>query len=359
MTLTQPKPQTVPVNKVLSDYAKLSKQVRDANLLEKDIKFYIKKFIQVSALSLLAWGGVVLLHGSPLALIIAPILGILGAQYGFLAHEAGHKQVFKTNKVNDWSALITANLLVGLSFGWWNKRKHNYHHANPNTVDKDPDINIHVLTFTKEDYDSRKGFEKVLTKRQGYLFPILLLFTGFDLLFESVKTLTATKNRLDRSLLELGLIVLRFAIPGFILFSLFNPFVAGGFMLIQMMIFGLFMGGAFAPNHKGMPIIPKDMKVDFLRRQVLTSRNIKGGVIVDNLMGGLNYQIEHHLFPSMPRPNLKKAQKMIEEFCQEHNISYLRTNLFESYGIVIRHLNEVGIKGADPFECPMVAQYRS
>lgn len=358
LTILEIESPSRPTPKALSDYAELSKKIKEANLLEKNVNFYVRKFIQVSALSLLVWGGVVLLQGNALALLLAPLLGVLGAQYGFLAHEAGHKQVFKTNKVNDRSALIIANLLVGLSFGWWNKRKHNYHHANPNTVGKDPDINLHVLAFTFDNYNEKKGIEKVLTKRQGFLFPFLLLFTGFDLLFESVKTLTLRTNRLDNSILELSLIVLRFAIPAFILFNLFNPFIAAGFMVIQMMVFGLFMGGAFAPNHKGMPVIPKDLKVDFLRRQVLTSRNIKGGLFMDNLMGGLNYQIEHHLFPSMPRPNLRKAQQIIEHFCREHKIPYMKTNLFESYKIVIKYLDEVGLKAADPFECPMVATYR-
>ena len=62
------------------------------------------------------------------------------------------------------------------------------------------------------------------------------------------------------------------------------------------------MGCSFAPNHKGMPVLSAGHTLDFLRKQVLTSRNIRGGWFVDILLGGLNYQIEHHLFPSMPRP---------------------------------------------------------
>ena len=75
--------------------------------------------------------------------------------------------------------------------------------------------------------------------------------------------------------------------------------MAFAFLGVQLAVFGLYMGSTFAPNHKGMPLLPRDSKVDFLRRQVLTSRNIKGGWIMDTFMGGLNYQIEHHLFPNM------------------------------------------------------------
>ena len=105
------------------------------------------------------------------------------------------------------------------------------------------------------------------------------------------------------------------------------PLLAVGFIVVQQAVFGLLLGGSFAPNHKGMPIVPKNAKVDFLRRQVLMSRNIRGGLLTDFMMGGLNYQIEHHLFPSMPRPNLRKVQPMVREHCAKHGISYTETSL--------------------------------
>lgn len=357
MTIIETRPAT---DRVKSIYADLSKRVRDADLLKKDVPFYVRKFIAVTVLALAAWAGVLLLAGSPWALLLAPVLGILGAQYGFLAHEAAHKQVFDSNKLNKWSALFIANLLVGLSYGWWDKKKHSPHHANPNTVDRDPDINISVLAFTPEDYaEKSKGkLFSPLTRYQGYLFPFLLLFTGFDLLVSSVRSLTEKNSNLENRWLELGLIAARTLVPLAVLLVFFNPFIAVGFVLIQMAVFGLCMGGAFAPNHKGMPVIPKDLKVDFFRRQVLTSRDIRGSWLVDNLMGGLNYQVEHHLFPSMPRPNLRKAQTIVRDFCAEHNVSYMETRLFESYGIVMRYLNRVGLRDSDPFSCPMTTQFR-
>lgn len=357
-TANAPVPDKKLKNKTQTDFALLSAKVKEANLLSKTEGFYIRKFIQVTLLVIAAWIGTVFFSSSLLVLIFAPILGILAAQYGFLAHEAGHKQVFESNKKNEWFALFTADLLVGLSFGWWNKKKHNLHHANPNTVGKDPDIAIRVLTFTKESYDQKKGLEKVLTKKQGKLFPFLLLFTGFDLLWESYKSLLEKGSNLEHRKLELFLLTVRIVVPLAVLFILLPPVTAIIFAVVQMMVFGLFMGGAFAPNHKGMPVLPKDSKVDFFRRQVLTSRDIKGGWLIDNLMGGLNYQVEHHLFPSMPRPHLKKAQIIVKEFCAEKEVPYMETRLLESYKIVMKYLDEVGLKEADPFECPMVNQFR-
>ena len=81
--------------------------------------------------------------------------------------------------------------------------------------------------------------------------------------------------------------------------------------MVQQGLFGLYLGCSFAPNHKGMPTLTEADRLDFLRRQVLTSRNVRGGCLVDFVLGGLNYQIEHHLFPSMPRPNLRHAQPIV------------------------------------------------
>ncbi len=75
-------------------------------------------------------------------------------------------------------------------------------------------------------------------------------------------------------------------------------------------------------------------------------------------MGGLNYQIEHHLFPSMPRPNLRKVQPLVRDYCAEHGVPYTEVGLFESYGIVVRYLNHASLRAEEPFSCPLATQLR-
>jgi fatty acid desaturase len=91
-----------------------------------------------------------------------------------------------------------------------------------------------------------------------------------------------------------------------------------------------------------MPILAADDQTDFLRRQVLTSRNVRGSRLIDFALGGLNYQIEHHLFPSMPRPNLRHSQAIVREFCHQHGIAYCQTTLLRSYAQTLQHLHQVG-----------------
>jgi fatty acid desaturase len=126
-----------------------------------------------------------------------------------------------------------------------------------------------------------------------------------------------------------------------VVFLVLSPLQAVAFIAVQQGVFGFYMGCSFAPNHKGMPVFGPDEEVDFLRRQVLTSRNIRGGPFVDFALGGLNYQIEHHLFPSMPRPTLRQVQPLVRKFCAENDVSYCETSLLRSYGQALRHLNDV------------------
>jgi len=127
-------------------------------------------------------------------------------------------------------------------------------------------------------------------------------------------------------------------------FVVLSPLRAVVFLVVQQGLFGVYLGSSFAPNHKGMPVVGKDERGDFLRRQVLTSRNIRGSLLTDLAPGGLNYQIEHHLFPSMPRPNLRQAQAPVQVFCAQRGIPYSETGLLASYAQVLRHLHTTGRK---------------
>ena len=114
------------------------------------------------------------------------------------------------------------------------------------------------------------------------------------------------------------------------------------FIAIQQGLFGLYLGCAFAPNHKGMPVLSEEDSLDFLRQQVLTSRNVSGGRLTETMLGGLNYQIEHHLFPAMPRPALRRCRTVVRAFCAQTGLRYCEKGLVSSYSDVLRHLHAAG-----------------
>jgi fatty acid desaturase len=266
-------------------------------------------------------------------------LAIVFTQVGFLAHDAGHKQIFTSGRANDIAGILLANLAVGLGYSYWTDN-HNRHHAHPNTDGKDPDIDIGALAFTPGQAGGRGRFARFAYRYQAYFFFPLLLLTALGLHVDSAHYLAsrAGRSRPWERVLFAAHVVGYLAV----VFWVLSPVKAAVFILVQQWLLGLYLGVSFAPNHKGMPILDADDEGDFLRRQVLTSRNIRGGPLVDLVFGGLNYQIEHHLFPSMPRPNLRHAQPLIGQFCRKHGLPYVQTSLIGSYAQTLRHLNTVG-----------------
>ena len=326
-----------------SMYAQLARQVKAAGLLERRPAYYAMRIGLTVLAYAVAWTAVVLIGASWWVLVIAPVMAVTFTQLAFLGHDAGHKQVFHGRRANDLLGIAAGNLGVGLSYGWW-VDKHNRHHAHPNQRDHDPDIEPGPLVFDGVDARARRGLPRAWTRAQAYLFFPLLLLEGLSLHIASVRALIARTAARHRGL-EAGLLVLN--VGGFlaVLFVLLSPWQAVTFIAVQQGLFGLYMGCSFAPNHKGMPILAAGDRTDFLHRQVLTSRNVDGGRFVDGLLGGLNYQIEHHLFPSMPRPNLRHAQPLVRRFCADNDITYAQTSLVDSYRQALGHLHRAGRPG--------------
>ncbi len=126
-----------------------------------------------------------------------------------------------------------------------------------------------------------------------------------------------------------------------LLFSCLSFWQAILFFAVHRALFGLYVGSVAAPNHKGMLVTEKESTLDFLHQQVLSSRNVRAHPFTDFWYGGLNYQIEHHLFPTIPRNKLKEAQHIARAFCQDHHIAYYETGFLQSYQEIFQYLHEV------------------
>ena len=342
----------------VSHFTDLMQEVKAAGLLERRRGYYLWQIgIHVAAFVGI-WVGFFLLGNSWFQLILAALLGVVVTQFGFLGHDAAHRQIFSSPARNAWTARILAGAFAGLSFAWW-RAKHNMHHRGPNLEGYDPDIVPGAVAFTPGIVAQRTtGFAGWFVKRQGWLFFPLLTLEGLNLHAESIRAARDTTSKQPWRRTELALVVGRLSIYVVVLLTFLPLGKAVAFFALQMAVFGFCLGASFAPAHKGMPIIPEGMKLDFLRRQVMVSRNVKGNPVVDWAMGGLNYQIEHHLFPNMPRCNLKKAQPMVRAHCEREGIDYMEVGLFHSYAIVVDYLNNVGLRARDPFDCPLSAQLR-
>ncbi len=333
----------------------VSQTTRELGLLRRTPVFYGA----VGAALVVAFGGCVagfiLLGDSWFQLLIAAALGIVFTQVAFLAHEAAHRQILVDGAANIRLARVLAGI-VGMSYSWWDT-KHSRHHGNPNRVGKDPDIDVDTISFLDEDAARSRGLIRLITRKQGWLFFPLLTLEGINLHYLGIKHLLAPGEKIPGRWWELSIIVARLALVIVPVFVLLPVGMAFAFLGVQLAVFGVYMGASFAPNHKGMPIIAPDARLDFFSKQVRTSRNITGGWWATWLMGGLNHQIEHHLFPNMPRPHLAKARAIVREYCAANGVPYVETSLGRSYAIVIAYLNRVGLAARDPFDCPAAAQF--
>jgi fatty acid desaturase len=324
-----------------SDFAVLSRQIRAANLLQRRGRHYAVRIAATLLAFVALWVGFVRAGDTWYQLGIAALLGLASTQLAFLGHDGGHQQICRTKRANDLVGLLIGDLLVGLSFGWW-QDKHNRHHANPNHEEHDPDIGESILAFTTAHIATRTGgLYRLIARYQAWLFFPMLCFEGLQLHVAGIRSLIQGKHRRYR---RTESVLLSAHLLGYLagVFLVLSPVKALAFLAVHQAVFGIYMGSSFAPNHKGMAVIAPGQQLDFLRRQVLTSRNVRGGWFTDLLLGGLNYQIEHHLFPNMPRPNLPKAQQLVFQYCQEQQISYTETSLVGSYAAALGYLHELG-----------------
>jgi fatty acid desaturase len=322
-----------------SDYAELSRQVKQAGLLERHHWGYAWRIAVAVALLAAGWVAFVLVGNSWWQLAVAVFLAVMFTQIGFLGHDAGHRQISGSRRSSRVLGVLLGNLGVGLSYGWW-VDKHNRHHAHPNTEGADPDISMRVLAFTETQARASRGLSRMAFRWQAYLFFPLLLGEAFSIHVASIRSLSSRNSGARPA--EAALLGIHFAGYLAAVFLVLSPVKAIVFILVQQGLFGVYLGAAFAPNHKGMPILSAADRSDFLRRQVLTSRNVRGGWLTDTALGGLNYQIEHHLFPSMPRPALRRSQPLIMEYCRQHGLSYCEASLVGSYAQALRYLAAVG-----------------
>jgi fatty acid desaturase len=323
-----------------SDYAELSRRIKQAGLLRRRRAYYAAKSAWTAVLLAAGWTALLLLGDSWWQLVTAVYLAFAFTQIAFLGHDAGHRQICGTRRATRLLGLVLGDLLIGVSYTWW-VGKHNRHHSNPNHTDLDPDVTIGVLAFTAAQASDKRGLVRAVVRFQAYLFFPLLLLEAGHLHAASIKAVLGGRERLDR--VEALLLLVHAGAYVVALLLVLSPLRAAAFLLLQQGLFGLYLGCCFALNHKGMPILEEGKEPDYLCRQVLTSRNVRGSRVVDFLMGGLNYQIEHHLFPSMPRPNLRRAQPLVRAFCTERGVSYSESSVFGSYGEALRHLHQAGV----------------
>jgi len=303
-----------------------------------------------------------------------------------LLHYLLHHQVFAKRTYGDIAGIYWGDLMQGYSMQWW-KNKHNGHHAVPNlhnsspeAQDGDPDIDtMPLLAWSLKQAQSLRNadgkdsaFVRVMIRWQAFTYFPILLLARLSWLNESFKTAFGLGGSTENAKLEMERRGLQYPMlerTGIVLhyvwvfalssgFGRFSLLYSVAYFLIATCSCGLFLALVFGLGHNGMATYDADARPDFWKLQVTTTRNITGGhgipqFFVDWLCGGLQYQVDHHLFPMMPRHNLAKTHKLVRSFCKEYGVNYHEADLFDGTVEVLQHLQSV----SDDFLCDMIKEF--
>jgi fatty acid desaturase len=314
--------------------------VRQSGLLAKQPAYYLRKILLNVVLFVGAFVLIARFHNPWIELCNAAFLAFVFAQLGFIVHDAGHQEIFSGPAGNEVLGLLHSNLLLGFSYSWW-LDKHNHHHCSPNHLTADPDVDLIPFAFSKDQVAGKHGLARLSVKYQHFSFFPLSLLEAFVLKYDSIRFLMRTK--VAHPILEAGFLILHaICYLGLLTYLLGFPH-AILFAIAHQAFLGLYLTLIFAPNHQGMPLAQGDTAVNFLREQVLTSRNIKNHPGIDFCTGGLSCQIEHHLFPTMPANKLRHVQKIVRNYCRSHGVPYHETSLFQSYREIYQNLRDVSL----------------
>jgi len=233
------------------------------------------------------------------------------------------------------------------------KNKHNTHHAVPNVHDirGDPDINtMPFLAWSEhalEGFPEQEQLPKFLIRHQLLFYVPLLIFARLSWAIQSALWVKSHAKTIKNFNAEVFFISLHwisyFAILGLFINSMFDRFL---FVLLSQGTCGLLLASVFSLNHNGMPVMSKEesLSVDYFSRQILTGRAVIerspiGHAFMTWFTGGLNYQIEHHLFPMIARHHLWKIHPTIKKMCEKHGIKYHQTTFLDGTWEVLKTLD--------------------
>ena len=274
-------------------------------------------------------------HSLGLRVLASVVAAFAMLQMGYVGHDAGHMALSPRRWVNDFWGNVGMSLICGMSFGFWRQR-HNAHHARCQEQERDPDMQFGVLFSVYPNSPSwHSPLGRFFLRIQAWSFWPLTSLYWVTLRYDALRDLfqQPETTKIDRFLLPLHFILL-LGLPIYFFGAI--PVITT--YVIASCVSSVMTAAVFVPNHIGMRSLTPAEHITWLEQQVETSRDIANPPALDFLFGGLNAQIEHHLFPKVSHGNLRAMRAPVRNFCRENNISYHEEGIFSALGSVRRHL---------------------
>mmetsp|Transcript_9998 Transcript_9998/g.26656 ORF Transcript_9998/g.26656 Transcript_9998/m.26656 type:complete len:466 (-) Transcript_9998:170-1567(-) len=341
----------------IADIRKMRAELARLKAFDASMAFYAYKVAtNISLLSFAVWLAL-LTDSLPVQMVAAAVLALFWQQCGWLAHDFLHHQVFKNRVLNNFMGLVVGNIWQGFSVSWW-KMKHNHHHAAPNVTETpaggDPDIHTYPLLLWSEKLIEGSAEEIqtlprfLLSNQRIFYWPILCMarvsWVIQSVLFQVEPVWNFVGGNAWRTL-EIATLAVHHAAYLWLIFNLRGGFLHKAiFVALSQALGGLLIGVVFTVGHNAMEVLsPEEMAdIDFVRMQVKTTRNIEPTRFNYWFSGGLSHQIEHHIWPTLPRHSLPEAREILMEFCSKYSIDYTSMGLVAGNVEVCKLLAAVG-----------------
>ena len=258
-------------------------------------------------------------------------MGCCWAQGGLLQHDLGHNSIFFDCKKNYAAHVLFYTFLMGGSADWW-KGRHTRHHASPNHTELDLDIRTLPL-FAWDKKQFKKSF-KPLVNWQIWYWP----FLGPPSMLHIYRILNSIWMIRQFNVGESLALAAHFSILGYLVW-MGNIFNWAFWWFWTLTIGGSYLGWIFALNHTMFPIYRHEEERDWVAATVTTTQNVTPSFVVDIITGHLDYQVEHHLWPRMPRHNYEVVHPRLKALCKKHNLPFYEESYFKAIGSVYRTLS--------------------
>ena len=323
------------------EFSRLRKSLEENGVFKRSYFFYFCFFIGFFSVYVSTFYLLSVVSSYFAVVLVSIFLGFVVVQSAGIMHDAAHHAIFKTNYANILCSHIFG-AIVGANPRYWFVY-HNLHHAHPNQLEKDPDLKI-PFSFTSECYLAQKGVFRWLRPIQNWTWFPLCMFTLFQMQYRQhiVNIIQKYKQKLYR---EIPFDVLWTCFAFFVWvglpFVLFDPVKAVLVVCTTYLVAGFYAANIFAPNHKAMPQLGKDVSISNLEQQMITTRNVVPSVFNDFIFMCLNYQVEHHLFPDCPRNKYKLIVPYVRELAQRTGLPYLEETPLNSFKAILKELSAV------------------
>jgi len=338
------------------DIAKLLKKLKNLGAFKPDYWFHASRGAIIVVLFTLCL--YFLQSSSYLSTFFSAVcLGLYWQQFAFTGHDLGHHGVTHNAKLDHTLGFLFGNAMQGISLAWW-RHNHNTHHTVTNSIDYDPDIqHVPFLAVSKDFfsnlyskyYNRTMKFDSVakwfISAQHFWFYPVMML-ARFNLYAQSyIFILSGPGSQSNEKYYELVSLLIFATWSTYLLTLTASVWHAMLFLFVSHAVAGI-VHVQICINHFPMETfvgVPQEGYKDdgYIKSQLVTTTNIECSPFMDFFHGGLQFQVEHHLFPHLTRSWLRYVQGEVRDICKKHDLPYYTRSFFGANYDVLKKLKAI------------------